>query len=375
MVVVGHQADEVRATRPTRRAFRASAPSSRRSSAAPGTRCAAPCRPSTASSGDVLILYGDVPLIRPATLRRLVETHRAAARATCRCSRCARRSRPATAGSCATPTAACGGIVEERDATPEERDDHRGQPRHLLRAAPRSCAPLLGRAARRQRAARVLPDGHRRPGGARRAAGDRARDASSRTRSPASTRERSWQRMETTLRARDRRALDGGGRHLRGSGDRVRRPRGRDRRRHRDRPERHAARPHAHRPRLPARRHGVAGATPTLGDGVHLRFGCWVERGARSATARHRPVRAPAPGHASSAERVHIGNFVETKKAALGRRHEGEPPHLPRRLRDRPRHQRRRRHHHLQLRRLREAPHDASARACRSAATRSSSRR
>ena len=82
-------------------------------------RCALPAL--DGFSGDVLILYGDVPLIRAETLRRLVDTHRAGSAPTCRSSPCGTPTRPATAGSCASRDGRVRGIVEERDATPAER--------------------------------------------------------------------------------------------------------------------------------------------------------------------------------------------------------------------------------------------------------------
>ena len=75
------------------------------------------------------------------------------------------------------------------------------------------------------------------------------------------------------------------------------------------------------------------------------------------------------------AEGVHVGNFVETKKARLRRGRQGEPPDVPRRHGDRRAHERRRGRHHVQLRRLREAPDDDRRRTSSSARTCSSSRR
>jgi bifunctional UDP-N-acetylglucosamine pyrophosphorylase/glucosamine-1-phosphate N-acetyltransferase len=53
---------------------------------------------------------------------------------------------------------------------------------------------------------------------------------------------------------------------------------------------------------------------------------------------------------------VHLGNFVETKKTGDRPRQQGQPPQLSRRHHHRREGQRRRRHHHLQLRRLQEVP-------------------
>ena len=52
---------------------------------------------------------------------------------------------------------------------------------------------------------------------------------------------------------------------------------------------------------------------------------------------------------------AHVGNFVETKKTKLRPRRQGQSPHLPRRCRNRRTHQHRRGHHHLQLRRSEQA--------------------
>ncbi len=55
----------------------------------------------------------------------------------------------------------------------------------------------------------------------------------------------------------------------------------------------------------------------TLGDRVHLRFSCVIEEAAIGADAIIGPFARLRPG-TDLAERVHIGNFVETKKAIVG---------------------------------------------------------
>ncbi|MCI0345740.1 MAG: bifunctional UDP-N-acetylglucosamine diphosphorylase/glucosamine-1-phosphate N-acetyltransferase GlmU, partial [Chloroflexi bacterium] len=55
----------------------------------------------------------------------------------------------------------------------------------------------------------------------------------------------------------------------------------------------------------------------TLADGVHLLFGCWVHEAEIGADAVIGPFARLRPGTRLGA-RVHIGNFVETKKAVLG---------------------------------------------------------
>jgi bifunctional UDP-N-acetylglucosamine pyrophosphorylase/glucosamine-1-phosphate N-acetyltransferase len=54
-----------------------------------------------------------------------------------------------------------------------------------------------------------------------------------------------------------------------------------------------------------------------VGDGAHLLFGCVVEGAEIGAAARIGPFARLRPG-TRLAERVHIGNFVETKQASLG---------------------------------------------------------
>src|SRR5216110_4016440 len=78
-LVVGHQADAVRAAvaelgAPGMRDLRIVLQPEQR-----GTGHAVACAAAAFAgfAGDVLILYGDVPLIRPATLRALLDAHRA----------------------------------------------------------------------------------------------------------------------------------------------------------------------------------------------------------------------------------------------------------------------------------------------------------
>ena len=74
-------------------------------------------------------------------------------------------------------------------------------------------------------------------------------------------------------------------------------------------------------------------------------------------------------------ESVHIGNFVELKKAILGKGTKAGHLVLSRRRGDRRRRQHRRRHHHLQLRRQEASTRRSSKTGRSSAATRSSWRR
>src|SRR4030095_13056065 len=56
---------------------------------------------------------------------------------------------------------------------------------------------------------------------------------------------------------------------------------------------------------------------PTRADGVHVLVGCWVQEAEVGAGAIVGPFARLRPG-TRLGERVHIGNFVETKKAVLG---------------------------------------------------------
>src|SRR4029450_5087287 len=69
---------------------------------------------------------------------------------------------------------------------------------------------------------------------------------------------------------------------------------------------------------LGSRRGGPSSlADATLADDAHLLFGCWVQEAEVGAGAIIGPFARLRPG-TRLGERVHIGNFVETKKAVLG---------------------------------------------------------
>src|SRR5207247_9758624 len=71
-------------------------------------------------AGDVLVLYGDVPLIRPATLRALLDAHRAAGADLTLVT--LHFARPAGYGRITRgPDAQVTGIVEDRDARDVQR--------------------------------------------------------------------------------------------------------------------------------------------------------------------------------------------------------------------------------------------------------------
>ena len=78
----------------------------------------------------------------------------------------------------------------------------------------------------------------------------------------------------------------------------------------------------------------------SIGDDVHLRFGVVITEAEIGARCQIGPFAHLRP-KTRLAEDVHIGDFVETKNAVLGARHQGQPPRLPRRRGDRPREQHR----------------------------------
>ena len=150
-------------------------------------RRARPEVPETAT--ELLLLYGDVPLLDRATLAALLARHRAA--------------RAAATLLTFVPTDPTGygrvrrgrdgrvrAIVEERDATPAERRGPRVQLGDLLlRPAPLVAGARGRRPARaRQRAGRGVPDGRDRPAGAAREPDrGRARDGPARGRRASTT--------------------------------------------------------------------------------------------------------------------------------------------------------------------------------------------
>jgi bifunctional UDP-N-acetylglucosamine pyrophosphorylase / glucosamine-1-phosphate N-acetyltransferase len=77
--------------------------------------------PSLEGAGDVLVLFGDTPLISTALLERLLDTHRAA-RATATLATCAMADPTGLGRVLRDPAGAVTGIVEERDASPAERE-------------------------------------------------------------------------------------------------------------------------------------------------------------------------------------------------------------------------------------------------------------
>ena len=91
-----------------------------------------------------------------------------------------------------------------------------------------------------------------------------------------------------------------------------------------------------------------------IGRDAHVRWGVVADAARIANGARVGPSRISAPARCSAS-----GPHRQLRRDQEGdarARHEGEPSHLPRRREIGPRHERRRRHHHLQLRRLPQAP-------------------
>jgi bifunctional UDP-N-acetylglucosamine pyrophosphorylase / glucosamine-1-phosphate N-acetyltransferase len=312
VVVVGHQADAVRevARASGLAGIRAVLQEEQRGTGH-AVRCALPAL--EGFSGDVLILYGDAPLIRGEMLRRLVETHRAQGADLSLLT--VRYENPTGYGRIVRESdGRVRGIVEERDATPAERTITEVNPGfYCVRAD--ALRPLLA-ALRDDNAQRefYLTDivglatqaGHRviaieteRP----------AEVAGINTRAELAG-------MEATLRAEIvGRWMAAGvtfedpatayiGPDVEIGADTVIGPnvtlRGRT------------------RIGSGCRLDGTAWLVDaTLADDVHLLFACWVQEAHVGAGAIVGPFARLRPG-TRLGERVHIGNFVETKKAVLG---------------------------------------------------------
>ena len=228
-LVVGHQADAVRRCGERRGAAGTCAIVLQAEQRGTGHAVACAADAFAGFAGDVLILYGDVPADPRRDAARRCWTRTATSGATCRCSPFALQTRRAMAGSSATRGR---GRRHRRGARRDagRARDHGDQPRLLLSSAPRSsfrCSASSDPTTRR--ASSTSPTSS----GSRPAAGQRVREPCGRTaptRSPASTRGRSWREMEAMLRRELVERWMAGGRHLRGPGDGLRRARGDDRR-------------------------------------------------------------------------------------------------------------------------------------------------
>jgi bifunctional UDP-N-acetylglucosamine pyrophosphorylase/glucosamine-1-phosphate N-acetyltransferase len=118
VVVVGHQAEAVRAAAEAALAGVETVHQPEQRGTGDAVRCAAGAF--AGFGGDVLVLYGDVPLVRAATLRALVDAHRAAGATLSLLT--ADFADPSGYGRIVRDAAGrVRGIVEERDASPEER--------------------------------------------------------------------------------------------------------------------------------------------------------------------------------------------------------------------------------------------------------------
>jgi bifunctional UDP-N-acetylglucosamine pyrophosphorylase/glucosamine-1-phosphate N-acetyltransferase len=311
-LVIGHQADAVRAAAAgaALRDLRFVVQAEQR-----GTGHAVACaREAFAGfAGDVLILYGDVPLIRAATLRGLVDTHRAEEADLTLLTVCF--ADPSGYGRILRGSEGrVVGIVEERDATPAERAITEINP-GLYAVRAEVLFPLL---------AELRPDNAQGElyltdlvGLAARA----GRRVASRTVECAeevlgvNTRMELAQ-MEATLKSElVGRWMQAGvtfedpptayvGPEVTIGADTVVGPnvilRGRT------------------RIGVACRLDGTAQLVDaTLGDRVHIRFGCVVDGAEIGADAIVGPFARLRPG-TRLAERVHVGNFVETKQAVIG---------------------------------------------------------
>jgi bifunctional UDP-N-acetylglucosamine pyrophosphorylase/glucosamine-1-phosphate N-acetyltransferase len=263
--------------------------------------------------GDVLILYGDVPLVRPATLRALVEAHRAEDAALTLLTVCFED--PTGYGRIVRgPDGRVTGIVEERDATPAERAIREINPGfYCVRST--TLFPLLGRlrptnaqgelyltdlvglaAGAGERVASVRTERQREVAGVN----TRAELAAMEAEVSREAVER-WMREGVTF---EDPATAYVGPEVTIGADTVIGPnvtlRGRT------------------RIGRECRLEGTAYLVDaTLGDRVLLRFGCHLEGAEVGADATVGPFARLRPG-TELAERVHIGNFVETKQARVG---------------------------------------------------------
>ena len=122
-------------------------------------RAAGRCRCSAGRTGTLVLLYGDVPLLQAATLRRLVDHHAVLRRSRDPRHRPSSTARTATAAS----SASTGAIARHRRGARRDARatrDHRDQQRDLG-VRPRRVVRRAARLGTEQRPGRVLPDGPR----------------------------------------------------------------------------------------------------------------------------------------------------------------------------------------------------------------------
>ncbi len=101
---------------------------------------------------------------------------------------------------------------------------------------------------------------------------------------------------------------------------------------------------------------GVVASDCEIGPGAHVKPYCVMTQARVGPGAEVGPFAHLRPG-AVLEESSKVGNFVEMKKSVLGRGSKAKPPDLPGGHDGRREGQHRRRHHHLQLRRGPQAPH------------------
>ena len=297
---------------------------SRRSSSAPATRCSRRC-PTCPTARSVLVLYGDVPLITPQTLRG--------------CS-----MRPARlavlAAELADPTGygrivrdaegRVAAIVEHKDADDDAAPDPPGQHRRDRRRSRRRCKRWLG-ALRNDNAqgeyylTDVFRDG-------RGASSAPPRSCWSPTRSRPRAPTIRWQlaQLERAFQLRAARALCVRGRALRRSGA-LRRARRRSRSGAMSRStSTWSSKAASCSATACASARSAACGTSRSRAGTEVRAHCDLD-GARTEGAVHdRPVRAPAAGHRARRRRARRQLRRDQEREAR-RRQQGQPPHLPRR--------------------------------------------
>ena len=281
------------------------------------------------ATGRLLLLSGDVPLLRPETLRRVLDAHAAGGASATVLT--AMAVRPYGYGRVVRSGERIARIVEERDASPAERkikEINAG----LLRVRPRAALSGDPEDRREQRAGGVLPDGSGR--------GLPAPAARRRDGRPSGHHGNPWHQQShracggsCAREARKERRADGERRDDRRSRDDLRRSGRGGRRGHGHPPRRPARGPHAHR-------RGLRNPRGRAHRGLHDRR----PRGREQLLRHHRgddrrrracgPVRAPPARHRDR-PRGAGGQLRRAEEDRARRGLEGQPPGLPGRRRHR----------------------------------------
>ena len=167
-------------------------------------RRASPPSPTTTRRrrDDVLVLPGDTPLLRPATIAALVATHRGSRRRRAPCSPPARRPHRLRPDRARARTAGSLRIVEQRRRHRRGAGDRRDQHRRSTASGASLLGPGPAPPQPRQRPGRVLPHRRRRGAARRRPPGRRRSRRRPTPRPRASTTGCSWPRAEAELRRR-----------------------------------------------------------------------------------------------------------------------------------------------------------------------------